>query len=1343
MCLNYGGNLGDVIKTLISESIKGFEQGKLQDFCLSFLPLYDEIFIKLERHGATAEGKTRKGTPDLIKTLDDGSHICVQCSVEKTYWNKTKDIDEWKPIKDIIKCKKNIDNIKSIVLCASQEIPTSLPTIKAEIKASGKKYTDAEIIIWSISNFEEELRKDICRYADILKNFFPDLYDYLTEKQKRATAEIQIDLYKRYPVPLNVIEQIVGKFCQESFGQLNITEIELKIAEASKSRYQRTELPNKLAIHRRSVEKFLEKYNGGGGGVYTVLGVPKIGKTSWVSQICDELKKCNYEIIWFDAPYQQNEHSEFVRDFVRILLSKIANQEIANQYVDKKIGIDEISSFFEKNENTKSYMFVLDNFEKISKKCIDILKEILKLVKNNLKGKLNAILISNKSLEIYWGSLSTEIYCPAWEVDEIKQLISEANISIKDNIENYCKVLTNFCGGHPLIALNLAKKASRIVDLLTIKPKTTPALQDEDLTIEIKNILFDDLLQDTDQRDLVLRLSILISRANLELINFLAQEIEVTLRTPVKLLIDKLRGTILEGNDNIGYSVEFVFSQIAKDILSDKEKDNIYNKVGNFLMNPKNNVVNANDAIDAIFYALLAKNLVKVFIWTNLLLRPWKKSFTKDQLKILLQRLVLIESLNSPQKGELKLFYWITILTFAFSYQKIDDLNKAIFLFKKLIAEPIDEKNMPKNFPIRSKALNSSVKIFCIFTLIRNKENIEALKFLNELDIESFLDIFRNRTLELSFLHLLVLESSLDTFPKDFFNRLINEVKVNEEEPLRELTYSYCNLGLVAYREKNLATLEKIVEPNNLGINLQSIFSKIAMAQYYLESGEVPKCLNLISEIFALDKKLKINSRKHSIRIFQMQGDAFFILKKYKKAFLSYKKCQGLINDEDDSFDFAWTNYRLGLSTENNKEAITFFEKASESFNKIGELDLKARSLGEKAISLYKNGNVSHAIDLLVSLVDDYFVNGILPYGPAVTVSLAMLPRIISNLKGIPFEDEKNSKLINPKLEKRVFAGILNEAKPMAGRPSAYCIISNVYNLLGNKKNQKKYLEIAFKGEELIDEDKSGKILAGVQLYGLVLEEKQFESAFYIIKTLMSLQYIYDLKDREKKAGLILGMLDYLLKEGKILYSNYLNAIEEVEKSINSYGAIQETRYWWLAAIYKRKAGIDGVTAENAYNYDFLQQAYEFARISKNYNVLLDTSHQLGFKFISKVASIQKLIEYQLGTVLAICNNPIDDLSRLERVGYNLKVWSKLTYKSVRASELKYWKNLRDRANRIDTEVPKELHPPLMILFLLLVTDAEKNKEYEKAVEWSVKQLKDKLDKISSDDYEYIEKLFI
>jgi hypothetical protein len=325
--------MGDAIKSLLSESIKVLEQGAFQEFCLSFLPIFDSKFVGLERHGGTADGKTRAGTPDLLKTNPDGSHICVQCSIDKDYWTKPSQINNWKPIKDILECANKVNKIAEIVLCASPEIPTNLPNLKSEIKDISGNYTNALITILSLSNFEETISNSIHRYSELIKSFCPTVYEHLSAITRTNAVEAKFDLYKKYPVSIDSIENIFKNLYKDQIGEIDKNQLDLEIAQIAKSRFQRTEFQKSNPITRNSAKEFLS-INPMVENAYLVLGVPKIGKTSWVSDICFDAKKNGFEIIWFKTPYEQLELNAFIQDIKRIAIGNLVGFDISNQYAD-------------------------------------------------------------------------------------------------------------------------------------------------------------------------------------------------------------------------------------------------------------------------------------------------------------------------------------------------------------------------------------------------------------------------------------------------------------------------------------------------------------------------------------------------------------------------------------------------------------------------------------------------------------------------------------------------------------------------------------------------------------------------------------------------------------------------------------------------------------------------------------------------------------------------------------------------------------------------------------------------------------------------------------------------
>ena len=65
--------------------------------------------------------KTRKGTPDLIKTLGNGDQIVCECGTAEDYWTSPKETSKypkWKPIQDVQKCLNKMDRPIEIILAS-------------------------------------------------------------------------------------------------------------------------------------------------------------------------------------------------------------------------------------------------------------------------------------------------------------------------------------------------------------------------------------------------------------------------------------------------------------------------------------------------------------------------------------------------------------------------------------------------------------------------------------------------------------------------------------------------------------------------------------------------------------------------------------------------------------------------------------------------------------------------------------------------------------------------------------------------------------------------------------------------------------------------------------------------------------------------------------------------------------------------------------------------------------------------------------------------------------------------------------------------------------------------
>lgn len=185
----------------IFESLKSLEQGQFQQFCKSLLPLIEPLYEGLESHGMTLDGKTRKGTPDLLKTFGNGKQIAVQCSVDKSYWKLPKkeiNIYKSKPCIDIDKCIYHLLNLEEIILCSNQIIPTNAPNAKARILKYAKRKIKVPINIFSAYNICELLIRNRHResFEALFKKFFTFFYETFISAlaKKRMTWDELIEV---------------------------------------------------------------------------------------------------------------------------------------------------------------------------------------------------------------------------------------------------------------------------------------------------------------------------------------------------------------------------------------------------------------------------------------------------------------------------------------------------------------------------------------------------------------------------------------------------------------------------------------------------------------------------------------------------------------------------------------------------------------------------------------------------------------------------------------------------------------------------------------------------------------------------------------------------------------------------------------------------------------------------------------------------------------------------------------------------------------------------------------------------------------------------------------------
>lgn len=1331
------------VKAIISQELKALEQGMFQEFCLSFLPIYNQKYQGLRRHGGTAEGKTRKGTPDLIKTNSDSTQIAVQCSVDKYYWKKTTNLADTKPCKDIIDCKDEVNDLVEIVLCSNQEIPTNNPNVYNEVINFAQDKTKAEITIISLPLIERELTDIPSKYENVFRMYLPDAYQCLNERGELFNKyELIHDSYKLLSHPLNRIEDIVNELKPEDIKGRKVLDVVLEKGTKLPSRYQRGKLPNDQTIKRKYGEEFI----GGNiiGRVVSVLGVPKIGKSSLISQLCREFQEDGIEILWFESPSSTEEQTEFAIDIIRTLLGKLINTQVANEFAAKKLSVYELKEIMNSHASSGKYLLIIDDFNILSADASQVIENLIQVIKfSPLINSVGFILVSNKTLEILLSCLDGEFNSPKWDGEELKQFLEIKNISIPKPEEAYCSLLVIMSGGHPLIAQALTQKCSTLTDLLDTQGTGFPKLHHEELTKEVTQLLFDDLLSDHNLLQFVLRISILVTRHDISVLEFLSKRIDQPLQIPAKRMLEMLKGSVIEGDESTGYQVAFVFKNIAESYLSREEKKVIWSQLSDYLLSPEGNTLDVAKAIDGIHYSLMIPNYEKAFFFT---LRITMYAYTKEKdetiIRIILSRLRIIGMLNFPPEDKQKLSYVYVLLVMAQTYNKINEYDEANTLLYRILDNKIVDKDEIDGFSQRN--LYDFVSVFLILNLSRESKYDETLILVNKIDPKIiFSEELPDEFDFLDVVHYSLLKSQPINFPRKFFVNLLDIIDLTMNK--KQFAHIIACFQRLAFQLSRQSTEDRNRMLDDMYQDSDSeiwkLLVNIVIAQMYSDLGEHHSCIVDVDKIITQSSEIITQSNVLESRLSAMKADSFYSDREKENAVVNYKRSISLleVDPDDDLFIYSWCNYRLGLISSDVDVAFDAFNKAASNFEKQGFKELVSRSYGEQAVICYQKGNLTKTIEIIESLVETYYIKSVTEYAPSVTIGLALLTR----LKYEREEERLPGKETEfPMFERGIFDRVKDFAKPIAVFPQALFLISEAYKSLGEKENQKRVLLRSFENKPRNKEEFDAKYLTLVRLMEISSNDSDIDGIKHKI-----VEFINDVNQTSeddlinKTISQIFTYCDILAKNGSLDIHSYNSLILSIEDEIIKLN--DKKKGYILAEIYKRMAGINDVTPKNNYDKAFVKKAWEYASISNNYGVLLDTGHLLGFEFFTDLTSIREMTEIQLSVLLACCLKQsvgYDTKGGLKIIGENLfKLWSAINYKKATESEYLYIINLKYRAENLrNNNIPEELCSPIMILCLIKVFNVSEIDDYKDALEWAKSKIAERKDEIPREEREYL-----
>ena len=1363
--------MGNYVISIINETIKSMEQGKFQCFCLSFLAIYDSKYKGLKRSGHNARGKTRKGTPDILLTLEDGKIIAVECSTEKNYWKQTEDINKWKPCKDINKCIEKFKNdLKEIVLCSNQEQPTNKPDIDSKIIKFAKSKTSAVVTIFDCAQIENIVSASIQNplFKSIYKEYFPEIYeieynkvldnkknieegfkkiinDFIKNKSFSLTKEISVEktkyqreplfrlIYENYSPDLSQTEHgklFIKQFFEEAIKNLISKEIGnksfslTKEISVEKTKYQRETLPFSGEITRIVPNNFpiLKPV----GSIHTVLGVPKIGKTSLVAGFTNQLQKEQMEIKWYDCPPDKEGINEIINVIFMDICKKYLLPDKFLELKENKISIYSLEKTFVKKQSQIPTIYIIDNAEFLLSEGKPILNmcEVLEKVKFlGLSPNFGFIFISNRSLKNDCSLVSKEINAPFWTKKEILELLS-LKIADSDYYKNnsYIEILMTKSYGHPLIALALTRKYKTASDLL-LSVDNINSFIDEDLEAEVKNLLFEDILEHKDFKNFILRLSPLIYPFNEEVFEVVSYKIRPIISYPVNLIIDKLTGTVLEGNKKSGYRIADIYRNVAQKILSNDQKKEILSVVSSKLLTPNGRILEVDRTIDGIIYAFLAGKIETAFYWTTVLLQSMnKQKLSKIQIKYAISRLEPISFWNPSKEFRLLIKYYTVLMSMAMAYAYVENNLKSIELLNKIKmpSENIADKKIKESFLLTVE----SAKYYKMLSYAKVNDMDNLLETLNNIDFKFIKNILPEKDSDLI---LFFKESipliSITQIPASLITKIINSADLDSEKDITNLIFIASHLGVGIDKENiNIEEFIKLLHSDN---PISEIFQNIIKSQYAFQKQNAKESLKYLNISISLCKEKKLWNESVKSVINQMQGDTYYMLHEHrnaKKAYLKYLRYFYKYYKKD--FIYGWVNYRLGLLSDNSKKAAKYFKKSSIIFNSRRDENLCGISEGERGVAFMQLGQSYKFVRIAEWMIKRYFLRNRLKVGPAVSTALAQLMRIQSNLENTPLIESKDK--IYPKFERGVYDRVIDEAKPKGTAIMALYSLATTYSLLGYTNRKVRSLRIAlnFKPISLIDFN-----LKALSSNELLMEIIQSGSLKEISKIIMEIILI----EPEKVRGGLqnLSLCAFRAIDKNISFLENLRKKELIKLFIKIESYLKESQNkslnWWLAEIYLINAKLSVDIYKKNQQYPYWSKAYKYGIKSDNQNVIIESAHSLSFVYAEFSDSIKNLAEIQFDIIKGISSQNCN-FERLENIGINLfKLWNNLDWRRLSTDDLKAKYALMDGAK----ELKKANHnakeaSTIMILLLCSIFDFKGN-----IIEWTKNLIqKEKIDNI-------------
>lgn len=1064
-------------RKLITEAITTMEAGAFQFFCDDYIRNRYRELSTLRRHGLTADGKTRSGTPDSVCELPDGQVIAVEASTDADYWKppgKEDQYEKWKPIADLIKCN-GLPDCSKVILCCSQEIPTTEPLAKSPIYKHASQNFSFDVLIITVDEMAAAITGDPEKYTKLLDDHVPGLTEFLYTSNEARAALLTQQAYESSDLPFRFVKELVSKTL-EFHPDLKPDEVvDLAILQA------RLDRPSPYRINVGTVSGIDRpidwNFFGGDprGRTVQILGPPKTGKTFLIRELCLGLHLEDDSLIWYVCPKldDASEHSarelelDIVTDILRANYTEAAIQECR----EGRLRIEDLTGQFELSE-PKPRLMVIDNAERLSNSSVRRLQDVCSYVSIQTDTRPPTVLmLTSRSLRKHAPDFE-EYRMPQWIEQEIRDLLIFREFEFQDPIEDYSKAVTAFSGGHPLVAIAIAEKCKSISAIIASQKDRGTALYDDQLTEEIEELVYDQLVTDQDDRHLLMRCAVLVSPIPIDLIEHIGRCVSPGISGSAKYIIRKHFDTVYEGTFPDSIAVTDIFQKVASQNVSEEQRRNIHACASSYLMKPQDGSLNVVRACDGILYGVMAGQLGPALAMVNhVLLDAIFQHWGDREVEFTLERLWIIRTLAAPKDAAQCQMLLTALFLMTSLYRRVGESAKSdevFVIYLRLLNDEEVAKLMPDEVLLYLR-LQSQMELVWRALLSSDYERVcEVIEAL-PVSLSEWLRPFYSGVLGV--VSIITQQSPLDQFPKRFVSNIMAAITQDYWGLIPLLTTSFAHIG-ISYDggvDKLMADLSEFKEICPIG----EAMCLVASAERYAKLDESDSALAATDGALDVLSKDGIDSTEGIRRILLLKGDILYKQDNFVESAALYSEVAPYFTDNHDAFDQAWCYYRMGLMEPNAALALPLFERSLVGFEANEHDYQKAVVIGETGLCLYFSGAVNLALQKFESILEKYFAERPFGFGRSVIIAVSLMSNIVYN--DLPKEEDYESEggIRHIGLQRGVFASanVLKDASPQYDRLTAYSALARCYKKAGAFDDMMRCKDIIFSSDIKLDVD--------------------------------------------------------------------------------------------------------------------------------------------------------------------------------------------------------------------------------------------------------------------------------